>query len=69
METGATRTSQRLALSRTLADLAVRGESDPDRWRGYFERLLSGETIGPLPFSPANPRPLNHAIPGNTRSA
>ena len=64
MDPGATPTRERLALSRALADLAVRDERDPERWRGYFERLLSGETIGPLPMDPGNPKPLNHAISG-----
>ena len=64
MAPGSTRTGERQALSRALADLAVRGERDPERWRGYFERLLSGETIGPLPIDPGNPRPMNHAISG-----
>lgn len=64
MDPGATGTSERLALSRELADLAVRGERDPERWRGYFERLLSGETIGPLPIDSADSRPWKHAISG-----
>lgn len=64
MDPGATRTSERLAVSRALADLAVRGERNPERWRGYFERLLSGETIGPLPADAGNPQPSNHAISG-----
>ena len=54
----------RLAHARALAALAVRGESEPQRWRGYFERLLSGETIGPLPFDTAGPPATGHAVSG-----
>lgn len=58
------RNGGRLAHARALAALAVRGESEPLRWRGYFERLLSGETIGPLPFDTTDPLALNHAVSG-----
>lgn len=54
----------RLAHARALAAIAVRGESEPQRWRGYFERLLSGETIGPLPFDAGRPLSTGHAVSG-----
>ena len=54
----------RLAHARALAALAVRGEPEPQRWRGYFERLLSGETIGPLPFDTGDPLSTSHAVSG-----
>lgn len=54
----------RRAHARALAAIAVRGESEPQRWRGYFERLLSGETIGPLPFDTAGPPTMGHAVSG-----
>lgn len=64
MDPRAIRNGGRLAHARALAALAVRGESEPLRWRGYFERLLSGETIGPLPFNTTDPLALNHAVSG-----
>lgn len=54
----------RLAHARALAAIAVRGEAEPQRWRGYFERLLSGETIGPLPFDAGGPLTASHAVSG-----
>ena len=54
----------RLAHARALAALAVRGESEPQRWHGYFERLLSGETIGPLPFDTGGSLATGHAVSG-----
>ena len=54
----------RLAHARALAAIAVRGEPEPQRWRGYFERLLSGETIGPLPFDTGSPFSMGHAVSG-----
>ena len=42
----------------------MRGEAEPQRWRGYFERLLSGETIGPLPFNAADSPTAGHAVSG-----
>ena len=64
MEPGAIRNGGRLAHARALAAIAVRGESEPQRWRGYFERLLSGETIGPLPFDTGSPLSMGHAVSG-----
>ncbi len=55
---------ERAALSRALADIAVRRENEPERWRGYFERLLSGRTIGPLPFDYGCLEGNQHAIAG-----
>ena len=54
----------RLAQARALAAIAVRCEAEPQRWRGYFERLLSGKTIGPLPFDPGGPFTTSHAVSG-----
>ena len=54
----------RRAHARALAAIAVRGEAEPQRWRGYFERLLSGETIGPLPFNAADSPTAGHAVSG-----
>lgn len=54
----------RLEHARALAAIAVRGEAEPQRWRGYFERLLSGETIGPLPFDAGGPLATSHAVSG-----
>lgn len=54
----------RKAHARALAALAVRCEPEPQRWRGYFERLLSGETIGPLPFDTASPLTTGNAVSG-----
>ena len=54
----------RLAHARALAAIAVRDEAEPQRWRGYFERLLSGETIGPLPFDAKGPLTKSHAVSG-----
>ena len=54
----------RLAQARALAATAVRVELEPQRWRGYFERLLSGETIGPLPFDAGGPHATSHAVSG-----
>ena len=64
MESGAVYDGERAAHARALAALAVRGEAEPKRWQGYFERLLSGETIGPLPFDSADPLTAGHAISG-----
>lgn len=64
MDPRAIRNGGRLAHARALAALAVRGESEPQRWRGYFERLLSGETIGPLPFDTEDPLSMGHAVSG-----
>lgn len=55
---------ERTALSRALADIAVRRENEPELWRGYFERLLSGRTIGPLPFDHGRVEAGQHAIAG-----
>ena len=55
---------ERTALSRGLADIAVRREAQPELWRGYFERLLSGRTIGPLPFDDGRVKIGRHAIAG-----
>ena len=55
---------ERAALSRALADIAVRREAQPERWRGYFERLLSGQTIGPLAFDDGRTGTDRHAIAG-----
>ncbi len=55
---------ERAALSRALANIAVRREAQPERWRGYFERLLSGQTIGPLPFDDGRAQMDRHAISG-----
>ena len=55
---------ERQAISRGLAGIAVRGENNPELWRGYFERLLSGETIGPLPFESGEQRSVRHAVSG-----
>ena len=55
---------ERAVLSRALADVAVRGERHPERWRGYFERLLSGRTIGPLPPGSSVIPAQKHAIAG-----
>ena len=52
------------AQARSLAALAVQGETTPERWRGYFERLLSGETIGPLAFDAVGRRTAGHAVSG-----
>ena len=64
MEPRAIHNGGRLAHAQALAALAVRGETEPQRWRGYFERLLSGETIGPLPFDTTGPPALGHAVSG-----
>lgn len=64
MHPGANGSSERMALAQALAGIAARSEPRPDLWRGYFERLLSGETIGPLPFDPGGERPDRHAISG-----
>ncbi len=58
------RNGGQLAHARALAAIAVRGEPEPQRWRGYFERLLSGETIGPLPFDTGDPLSMGHAVAG-----
>ena len=55
---------ERAAHARALAAIAVRGEAEPQRWRGYFERLLSGETIGPLPFDAGDSFATSHAVSG-----
>ncbi|WP_446831139.1 hypothetical protein [Candidatus Foliamicus sp.] len=55
---------ERAQLATALADIAVRAESQPELWRGYFERLLSGRTIGPLPFDAAHTAEPRHAIAG-----
>ena len=64
MEPGRIGNVERLAQARALAALAVRGEPEPQRWRGYFERLLSGETIGPLPFDAVDRPAAGHAVSG-----
>ena len=64
MDPRANSNSERLANARALAALAVRREREPERWRGYFERLLSGETIGPLPFDAADSLSAGHAVSG-----
>ena len=64
MDARAIRNGGRREHARALAALAVRGEPEPQRWRGYFERLLSGETIGPLPFHAAGPLSTGHAVAG-----
>ena len=64
MDPRASGNGERLAHARALAAIAVRGESEPQRWRGYFERLLSGETIGPLPFDGGGPLSMGHAVSG-----
>jgi len=64
MEPGRIGNVERLAQARALAALAVRAEPEPQRWRGYFERLLSGETIGPLPFDAVDRPAAGHAVSG-----
>lgn len=64
MKPAAIRDGDYAAQARSLAALAVRGEAAPERWRGYFERLLSGETIGPLAFDAAGRRTAGHAVSG-----
>ncbi len=64
MDPGPAGNCERAALSRALAEIAVREEREPERWRGYFERLLSGRTIGPLPFDSGHLRASRHAIAG-----
>lgn len=64
MESGANYDGRRAAHARALAALAVRGEPEPQRWQGYFERLLSGETIGPLGFDTSHPLAAGHAVSG-----
>ena len=54
----------RLEHARALAAIAVRDEAEPQRWRGYFERLLSGETIGPLPFDAGGALTTSHSVSG-----
>ena len=64
MDPGTESNGERSTLARELADVAVRGEREPERWRGYFQRLLSGRTIGPLPFDHGGIRAGRHAIAG-----
>ena len=64
MDPGTESNGERTALARDLAEIAVRGEREPERWRGYFQRLLSGRTIGPLPFDHGGIRAGRHAIAG-----
>ena len=56
--------AERRASARRLAEIAARGERDPALWLGYFERLLSGETIGPLPRDHGDGPTAGHAISG-----
>ncbi len=56
--------AERRASARKLAEIAARGEHDRTLWLGYFERLLSGETIGPLPRDLGDGPTAGHAISG-----
>ncbi len=64
MEPSPNVTGKHAALSRKLAAVAVRNEHKPELWRGYFERLLSGETIGPLPWGDGDAKATGHAVSG-----